>query len=183
MNAKVDFTRKYTIEEYDKIQLDEQSELIDGFIMILMSVTKMHAIATEGLYRLMSKVTGRTDYMSFREPYSVIVNEDTKIKPDFFIITDIDNAKDDGYYGVPEFIVEVLSTNRKRDLVDKYLIYEKLGVKEYWIIDPKVQTLTIYFLENGKYEEKDFLVYSDGNKEVFLLSVDNLSVRLNDLFE
>jgi len=65
-----------------------------------------------------------------------------------------------GLHGVPDLIVEILSPgNKEHDLVKKKLLYEKFGVKEYWIIDPETKLSTGYALKETAYrpigEHKD----------------------------
>lgn len=56
----------------------------------------------------------------------------------------------------PRLIVEVVSpgkTNRDRDYVNKRAQYAALNVEEYWIVDPKTQTVLVLALEDGSYRE------------------------------
>ena len=60
---------------------------------------------------------------------------------------------EDGYfYGAPNLIVEVLSTDKKRDTVTKKRLYEKAGVKEYFTVDPLSRKILGYSLISGLYE-------------------------------
>ena len=53
---------------------------------------------------------------------------------------------------VPDLVVEVLSpSNKSRDRGEKKAIYERNGVREYWLLDPIARHLTIFHLENGRY--------------------------------
>ncbi len=55
-------------------------------------------------------------------------------------------------YGAPDMVVEVLShSTRKKDLTIKKDTYEAQGVREYWIIDPRAKSVTVYLLKDGKY--------------------------------
>ena len=57
------------------------------------------------------------------------------------------------FHGVPDLVVEILSpSNREHDLVKKKNLYEKFGVKEYWIVDPQTKAIIAYTLGSGKYE-------------------------------
>ncbi|OON98735.1 MAG: hypothetical protein ATN35_03745 [Epulopiscium sp. Nele67-Bin004] len=62
-----------------------------------------------------------------------------------------DKFKQNGYHGVPSLIVEILSSNRKDDLETKFKLYERIGVGEYWIIDPSNNIINQYVLVNDRY--------------------------------
>ena len=72
--------------------------------------------------------------------------------PDLSILCDASKFKDDGYHGVPSLIVEVISpTTIKRDRHEKYALYERFGIKEFWLVDYKNKTIEQFVLENSKY--------------------------------
>ena len=57
-------------------------------------------------------------------------------------------------YGVPAIIIEIISTNRAFDTKRKRSLYEKVGVKEYFMIDPKNKKTTLLTLNSqGVYEQ------------------------------
>ena len=45
---------------------------------------------------------------------------------------------------VPDWICEILSTNRRNDLVKKKRVYHHHRVTHYWIVDPVAETLLVY---------------------------------------
>ena len=63
--------------------------------------------------------------------------------------------------GIPDLLVEVLSTDRRRDLVMKRGWYADAGVPEYWIIDPVNDTITVLELSGGEYVERAVLGRDD----------------------
>jgi len=64
--------------------------------------------------------------------------------------------------GVPDIVVEALSTDRNRDLVDKLQWYAVAGVPEYWILDGDADTLTALELgDDGTYHERAVLTAAD----------------------
>ncbi|MBQ4404589.1 MAG: Uma2 family endonuclease [Selenomonadaceae bacterium] len=78
-------------------------------------------------------------------------------KPDFMFISAanskivIDN-KHSTIHGVPDMVAEIFSrSTMKRDLGIKKDVYEKNGVREYWIIDPWSENIQVYILRDGKY--------------------------------
>ena len=44
----------------------------------------------------------------------------------------------------PDWICEVLSTNRRNDLIKKKRVYYRHEVPRYWVIDPEDETLWVY---------------------------------------
>jgi Uma2 family endonuclease len=69
--------------------------------------------------------------------------------------------KNDGYvHGAPDLVIEVTSGNFKRDRVMKKGLYEKAGVKEYFIVNPRDRKVDCFVLNNRKYS----LVYSGEGK-------------------
>lgn len=77
------------------------------------------------------------------------------VQPDILFISNKNKKilKDDGYaHGAPDLVIEILSKDEDRDKKLKKDIYEKAGVKEYFIIDPKTKMAECYILKNRKYE-------------------------------
>ena len=63
--------------------------------------------------------------------------------------------------GVPDIVVEILSSDRNRDLIRKRQIYAEAGVREYWICDPRHDTVTPLELRDGVYVERAVLSADD----------------------
>ena len=63
--------------------------------------------------------------------------------------------------GIPDIVVEILSSDRSRDLVRKRQIYAESGVREYWIIDPAADTVSQLALQDGEYTERATLGVDD----------------------
>jgi len=79
-------------------------------------------------------------------------------------------------------VVEILSqSNRKKDLIKKFHLYEKSGVREYWIADPKVKTVTAYVMQdNGEYDDGE--VYQTGEK-IPVHIFDGHLIEMSDIFD
>ena len=76
----------------------------------------------------------------------------TVVQPDLCVICDPNKLDEKGCIGAPDLIVEILSPgNSKREMKDKYELYQEQGVSEYWIVRPEEQHIQIYVLENGRY--------------------------------
>ncbi|WP_174612884.1 Uma2 family endonuclease [Virgibacillus ihumii] len=84
--------------------------------------------------------------------------EGTKIVfPDISIICDKSGFTEARYVGVPNLVVEILSpSNQSHDLITKLNIYMNYGVTEYWVVNPMLDSITVYTLNDDKmYEQHD----------------------------
>ena len=90
----------------------------------------------------------------FRETAYVELPDGNILRPDVFIICDLSLIDPFGKIKcVPDLCVEVLSrSTMKPDRFKKKDIYERNGVKEYWIINPFDKSIEVYYLVDGKYE-------------------------------
>ena len=92
----------------------------------------------------------------FTAPFDVYLDEEENaIQPDIFFISRAKAhiVEDNGHvHGVPDMIIEILSPgNKKHDQIVKKALYEKFGVKEYWIIDPDTKRTNGYILKDNSY--------------------------------
>jgi Uma2 family endonuclease len=79
----------------------------------------------------------------------------TPVQPDvIFVVKErLDIIKEERVEGAPDIVVEVLSpSNWLVDRREKFRVYAKAGVREYWIVDPKARTIELFFLRGGIYE-------------------------------
>ncbi len=109
------------------------------------------------LYYLLDNQTCKAFIAPFdvRLPVQSTKNEDiyTVVQPDICVVCDRSKLDDAGCIGAPDLIVEILSPgNNKKELQNKYEVYEESGVYEYWIFHPEEQTLLVYTLRKAKYE-------------------------------
>ena len=81
--------------------------------------------------------------------------------------------------GPPDIVVEILSSDRSRDLVRKRLIYAEAGIPEYWIFDPRQDTATLLELRDGEYVERAVLTAEDTLTTPLL---PGLTIPLADVF-
>ena len=96
----------------------------------------------------------------YEAPFDVRFPKDSKedhrifdvVQPDICVVCDPSILDQRGCIGSPDLIVEILSPgNSKLELKQKFDLYESCEVKEYWIIQPEHQTMTIYTWVNGTY--------------------------------
>ncbi|MGB3074110.1 MAG: Uma2 family endonuclease [Chitinophagales bacterium] len=92
----------------------------------------------------------------FFSAIDVYFDDENVFQPDLIFISKENQGfldPDGGFHGVPDFIVEILSPfNKSRDLTMKKSVYEKNGVREYWVIDPKTKEAIGYELREGNFQ-------------------------------
>ena len=173
------------------LELTEESEqrfeLIDGVVYNLASPSYKHQhIIAELLFAFRSWFKGKS-CDALTSPFDVTLHKAADnicvVQPDVIVICDRDNRdKKDRYTGVPALVVEVLSpSTRSKDLIKKLDLYKQCGVKEYWIVDPVNEQITVYQLEDNEIENHKTYVRR-GEPEVRSFVFEGLTVALDELF-
>lgn len=149
------------------------TELIDGELVVSPSPIKLHQDVSGNLHfllrQLYKKIGGTVQYA----PMDVHLDDENVVQPDIFWVSD-KNEKckvgEDGYWhGPPDLIVEILSPGTARqDKVTKFALYERHGVREYWIADPKYRNIEVWSLVEGKYTRVGLFSANDSFKSPVL---------------
>ncbi|MCL2322450.1 MAG: Uma2 family endonuclease [Oscillospiraceae bacterium] len=180
---------------------NEIKEIINGKIYY-MAGTFLHAkiITRLGLKFNNYFISTNKNCMAYTESVNVYLDSENKKEfsvPDITIICDESKAFKRGYKGSPELVVEVVSRKtRTKDRGDKYDLFEKFGVKEYWIIEPRLKSIEQYVLENGRYKLKDAVALpnidntdepmeedeEDNSTVIRPTMFEDLEIDLNDIF-
>lgn len=94
----------------------------------------------------------------FTDSLDVHFPDGSLFKPDFIFVSSANeklyvDQKRNTLHGVPDMVAEIFSrSTMKRDIGIKKDIYERNGVREYWMIDPWRETVEVYLLRDGKFE-------------------------------
>lgn len=129
-------------------------EVIDGELFVTPFPSYAHQRAATRLTILLgTHVRERGLGEVFAAGLKVVLDEPTGVGPDLVYIAAarMDAMREDGYYGAPDLVVEVLSTKPQRDRYVKLRKYAASGVPHYWIVDPDGRRLSAYALEAGRY--------------------------------
>ena len=175
---------EYTTEDYYALPEDCRVELIDGVIYNMAAPSWRHQIL---IFRIavqldewIRKMNGRC--MVMMSPVDVQLDKDDKtmIQPDVFVVCKKKNTDSEreerkaekrkkesrkyeehyAFQGAPDFVAEVLSpSSGKRDRIVKYEKYKNAGVREYWIVDPKAEIITVHLFD--KRSETTVYSYQD----------------------
>jgi Uma2 family endonuclease len=172
---------------------DIRRELIDGFIHLMSAPTTIHAQISHLISFFMALFVSENKGKCkiFHAPVDVLLpknneTDDDKIynvvQPDICVICDLSKINERNCTGAPDLIVEVLSpSTSKKDLNEKFYLYEEAGVREYWIVHPKKQIISVFLLQpNGKYDSGT--VYEHDQKAPVHI-FEGLEIDLKELFE
>jgi len=185
---QLDLNKSYTYADYITWQIDGFVELIKGKIFNMTPAPKSaHQFVSGNLYGEIYSFLKRKPCRLFSAPFDVrfvksIEDKEisTVLQPDLCVICDISKIDDAGCIGAPDFIIEILSeSTKKKDLHNKFEVYEEFGVHEYWIVDPISQIVDKFVLENGKYAFKG--KFTNGDK-VAVHTLPGLDIDLDDIF-
>lgn len=177
-------------------QEEPREELLNGEIYMMSSPTVNHSqIASNIYYAFRSYLKGKT-CRAFNDGVDVYLTENDRVIPDAMIVCNKNNIKLDGIHGAPDLVVEVLSPGTsKNDKGYKKDLYEKAGVKEYWIIDPMLRSIEVYLLTDGKFAlDEIYALYPDGlsvtdkereetKKEIQVSLYNDFSISLGEIFK
>ncbi|GBU28921.1 hypothetical protein R84B8_02483 [Treponema sp. R8-4-B8] len=77
-------------------------------------------------------------------------SDDTVVQPDITVICDEKKRGYEGCRGAPDLVIEILSpTNTAIEMERKLKLYQDAGVREYWIVDPENNGVTVYRFQEG----------------------------------
>jgi Uma2 family endonuclease len=136
-------------------------ELIDGcaYAMGPAPVRRHQEVAGE-IFRQIADALEGSPCRPYIAPFDVRLprtNEaddlvDTVVQPDISVICDKAKLDERGCRGAPDWVIEVLSPRTvSHDQIVKRALYERAGVREFWLVHPMDSVVTIYLLENGAY--------------------------------
>lgn len=177
-------------------------EIIGGKKFMASAANTIHNVIGGRLFMFIGSYLDAKDLgYCFTDNADVYFPDGSLFQPDFSIVLK-ENEQiitwGGDIYGAPDLVVEILSkSTKKRDVTIKKDTYERNGVREYWIIDPWIKSVTVYLLRDGKYflddeyilfDEKELKKLNDAEKaeiknEVPVSILDGLKVPLKYIFK
>jgi Uma2 family endonuclease len=157
----------YRWRDFIALPEDDRRELIDGRLVAPPSVTRSHARIIARLIAGLERHCTKRGLHVLASGYRVRIDDKRAAMPDVQVLSDTtyrSNPEDGLEHGRPELIIEVVSpTNKAHVRLRKVDWYAKLGVPEYWIVDPDsrcVQRLVLagktYLIAQGAADEDTF---------------------------
>lgn len=151
----------YTYADYLTWEFKERVELIKGHIFkISPAPTRLHQKVSSNLLKILFKHDLKSGCEIYNAPFDVRLLDSKKtdkeiltvVQPDICVVCDKSKLDDRGCVGSPDWVIEILSPgNSKKELNNKFDLYEENGVREYWLVSPGDMTLSVFVLKKGKY--------------------------------
>jgi Uma2 family endonuclease len=172
---------KITADEFFALpETNHLVELIDGEVMVAATPVTKHQRLIGRAYTLLGELA--PDGEAFLSPLSVYLDELNIPEPDVMWVSPANTGvvHDSHLFGAPDLIVEVFSpSTEKRDRKDKFELYERFGVREYWMIDPEPELIEVWVRVEDRFSRLG--IYAPG--EAFNSPVlAHATVQVNRLF-
>lgn len=142
------------------------------------------------LFAIKSQLKG-SEWIITAGNFPLKLSADEYAVPDIMLFKGRQQITSEGYQGIPDFIAEIeRPLTRAKDRTVKMNAYAKLGVEEYWLIDPTSKKIEIYYLQAGKYVLQDSYVMEDNKKNpacskevsISLKNVPAISMTIENVF-
>ena len=189
--ADLDFSKTYTYADYLKWTFDERIELIKGKIFQMSPAPgRSHQDISFSISLKLGNYLKGKACKAYYAPFDVRLSrnsEDDKaiytvLQPDICVICDLSKLDDKGCIGAPDIVIEILSPgNNKKELRNKYDVYQETGVKEYWVIHPSERTFLKYTLDdNGFFQPSRLLI---GGDKITTTILPGFAMDVDEIFE
>lgn len=182
--------KEYSYKDYLNWPDSERWELIGGvaFNMTPAPSRKHQKVLAALLSEIYIFLKGK-DCEVYGAPFDVRLPEGgekdeeikTVVQPDLVVVCDKSKLDDRGCKGSPDLVVEIVSpSTASKDYIEKLALYERYGVKEYWIVHPADEIVMVYKpVEDRKYGRAEIFARND---KVGVGIFDGLEIDLKEVF-
>ena len=151
---------RYTFADVLTWEENERAEIINGeAVMMAPPPSRIHQEISGEIFRQLANYLEGKKCRVYHAPFAVRLFEqdgdtpedvDTMVEPDISIVCDRDKLDKHGCKGAPDMVVEILSpSTRRHDRLVKLGLYQRAGVREYWIVDPDNRSAQVLTLTDG----------------------------------
>lgn len=180
--------RRYTYADLLAWDDNTRYELYDGQPVALASPSNAHQLICAELLRQLANYLVGKRCKVYPAPFDVRLFEEKNdspeevsavVQPDLSVICDSSKTDGHGCKGAPDMVVEVTSPSTARyDRLLKFNLYQRAGVREYWIVDPAARVVSVYTLKDGYYRAAAY--GADSSVRVGIL--DDCTIDLSTVF-
>ena len=134
-------------------EMEPEEEIIGGEVVMMAPASINHNRIVRNISSIFDRYLQGKPCEYFPDGAGLYLEKDAEeYKPDGMVVCDPDKVGDDGVYGAPDLAIEILSpSTAKNDRGHKRDVYERHGVREYWIVSPTDLSVEQYVLENGRF--------------------------------
>lgn len=175
--------RQYGKNDMEKLSEWARAELINGRLYMLAAPNRRHQyLVTNLLFSIKSHIKenhGRCHV--YPAPFDVRLFGDDSciVQPDISVICKKEMLTERGCSGAPDWVIEVASeSNSKHDYFTKLMMYQKAGVREYWIVDPGEEKVTVI-----NFEKPERTGEFGFDAQITSGVLENLAIRIEDFME
>jgi Uma2 family endonuclease len=155
---KLEEKRHFTYADYLEWEGPERYQIMYGEAYMMSSPTVGHQSISMELSRQFAAYLLGKPCRVFAAPLDVRPfpredrGDDTVVQPDLLVVCDSTKLSRGSVDGPPDLVIEIVSpSNGQRELLLKFQIYLDAGVREYWVIDPKMKIVQVHVLEAGHF--------------------------------
>lgn len=181
---------RYCYRHYKTWPNEERWEVIDGIAYSMSPApTSEHQALVWRLATSLGVFLKGKPCKAYPAPFDVLLpsgdeaddETDTVVQPDIVVICDKSKITPRGARGAPDFVIEILSPRTaKKDYGIKFELYQRHGVREYWIVDPAAEAIHVWALGNdGRYGAE--ALYEEGER-VASSSLEGFFIDAKELF-
>lgn len=151
----------YTFADYLTWDEHDRIEVINGYAVMMAPPMRVHQKVSAEIFDQIFSFLKDKPCEVYYAPFGVRLFEengdspedvDTIVEPDISVVCDHGKLDDYGCKGAPDMIVEILSPSTLRhDRIVKLDLYQRAGVREYWIADPQSRSIEVYLRDENNY--------------------------------
>lgn len=147
---------KTLLEVFESLPEGTLAQVINNQLIMSPAPTPAHQIVLGEIQAQLHQFVKQNQLgIVIMAPCDVYLNRKNAYEPDLIFLANenVSKIKANGVHGTPDLVIEVLSpATWHYDKGEKKDEYERSGVKEYWMVDPKEKTTEGFQLVNGEYQ-------------------------------
>ena len=150
---------RYTFADYLTWDEDDHIELIYGYPYMMSPPLRIHQKVSGALFHQLANYLDGKKCEVYSAPFGVRLFEEegdrpedvnTIVEPDLVVGRDPGKLDDYGCKGAPDLVIEILSpSSRRHDRIVKLDLYQRAGVREYWVVNPEDRTVQVMLLKDS----------------------------------
>ena len=193
---KLDKDQRYTYADYLEWDEEVRAEIINGKVNIIRAPRTIHQIISMRLFQCFTRFLEDKTCEVFAAPFGVRLfpkedkSDNTVVEPDLVVICDPTKIDERGCNGAPDLIIEILYPyDQQRERIDKFNIYLKAGVREYWLVYPENKWIEVNLFSEGQTISKAYGINEPNEEKSKLLSelvpvsvLSGLEIDTKDIF-